>query len=418
MAERSAQSGRGSSRRAGARPRAGTCSSYHATGGGRTGCLCCAIFGGGSGGGSRAVIVASRTSPLSPLSTEPTPLLTSADTRQPHEMQGDRVVAQFRAGKLVRDGGKMTPDLRQGVLRVVAGADELTHFTWGARDSSEPEIDVIVFPEEAKLQPMPAPRCYALKFEGQTGRNLFFWVQEGEAEGDARRVSAVNVALGASDVAPQPQGPPHLVASTPAHAPAATAVEPTPAATSAPSSAPPAPSKAPSFALTPGSAARPSLGDLQSILSGMGMAQASSGGGAPSMTAQQAAAALAQAMTSSGGVAPPREGPLLSEVLTPEVLLSALGSEGVQARLAEYLPVEHRNASALRELVTSPQFSAQLQSFSRALQSGQVDLAQFGLAPGASFSVADFLLAIQSAAQQAPGGEDATMDDAPQPPPQ
>ena len=134
------------------------------------------------------------------------------------------------------------------------------------------------------------------------------------------------------------------------------------------------------------------------------------------MTAQQAAAALAQAMTSGSGV-PLGEGPLLNEVLTPEVLLSALSSEGVQTRLAEYLPVEHRTPRALRELVTSTQFSAQLQSFSRALQSGQVDLAQFGLAPGASFSVADFLLAIQSAAQQPQGGEDATMDDPPPPPP-
>ncbi len=204
-------------------------------------------------------------------------------------------------------------------------------------------------------------------------------------------------------------------AATPApHAavPPTPAVEPTPAATlmAPPSTAPPAPNKPAAAAAgtpgmhTPGSAVRPTLGDLQSILSGMGLPPPSADAAGGGLTAQQAAAALAQVMMSAGRPVQ-GEGPLLSDVLTSDVLLSALTSEAVQQRLAPYLPEEHRNASALRELVTSPQFSSQLSSFSRALASGQIDLAQFGLPPGAAFSVADFLLAIQNSAPQAQQGE-------------
>ncbi len=45
---------------------------------------------------------------------------------------------------------------------------------------------------------MPAPRCYALKFEGQADRNMFFWMQEPKAEDDARLVATVNAAIGSA----------------------------------------------------------------------------------------------------------------------------------------------------------------------------------------------------------------------------
>ncbi len=45
---------------------------------------------------------------------------------------------------------------------------------------------------------MPSPRCYALRFEGQTGRDLYFWMQEGKGDQDDSLVAAVNAALGAA----------------------------------------------------------------------------------------------------------------------------------------------------------------------------------------------------------------------------
>lgn len=66
----------------------------------------------------------------------------------------------------------------------------------------------------------------------------------------------------------------------------------------------------------------------------------------------------------------------------------------VVSRLAPYLPEEHRSPESLRDLARSPQFQQQLHTFSTALQTGQLDLAQFGL-QARGFSVADFLAAIQ-----------------------
>lgn len=132
--------------------------------------------------------------------------------------------------------------------------------------------------------------------------------------------------------------------------------------------------------------------------------------GGPSAAAV-AASALAQALMSAGaGARGADSNASLSDVLTPEVLLPVLASEGVQERLAPFLPEAHRNSSALAELISSPQFSSQLQSFSRALQSGQIDLQQFGLRAAGGASIADFLQEIQNATPAA------AQDDAPKPP--
>jgi 26S proteasome regulatory subunit N13 len=89
-------------------------------------------------------------------------------------------------------------------------------------------------------------------------------------------------------------------------------------------------------------------------------------------------------------------GPGLSDILTPESVGPLLRSDDVRSRLLEHLPEEHRSTQDLEELVRTPQFQSQLERFSHALQSGQMDLAQFGLSPGTGFSVAEFLQAIQT----------------------
>jgi hypothetical protein len=251
-------------------------------------------------------------------------------------------------------------------------------------------------------------------------------MQEPKAEDDERLTGIANIALGNE---PPPAAP------TPGHGLGMLSpVAPTPAANAMapPSTAPPAPAKAASQAAatpsggaemsTPAPAGRATLGDLQRILQTMGMPQATPGAATPGITPQQAAAALAQAMMSiSGGgdAAMEAAGPLLSDVLTPEVLLSALVSPEVQQRLAPYLPEEQRTPDSLRDLVRSPQFSSQLRAFSRALQTGALDVRQFGLTHGGTaLNVADFLAAIQSAAQaeeeeKGRGGDTHMADPAP-----
>ena len=63
----------------------------------------------------------------------------------------------------------------------------------------------------------------------------------------------------------------------------------------------------------------------------------------------------------------------------PDALLPLLDNPEVQEQVRPYLPEEHRGAEDITRLATSPQFREQLEVFSRALQSGQLDLQQFGL---------------------------------------
>ena len=81
--------------------------------------------------------------------------------------------------------------------------------------------------------------------------------------------------------------------------------------------------------------------------------------------------------------------------------IAPFGNENVRARLAEFLPDAHRGSENLEALMRTPQFQSQLERFSAALQSGQMDLAQFGLRGGTGFSVAEFLAAIQAKADEA-----------------
>ena len=88
--------------------------------------------------------------------------------------------------------------------------------------------------------------------------------------------------------------------------------------------------------------------------------------------------------------------------------------DGLQQRLSQYLPEQQRSPAMLEQLLRSPQFASQLKQFSQALQSGRLNLSQFGLdASTAGFSVLQFLEAIEAAAVKPPtGGEDTGGADA------
>ena len=294
----------------------------------------------------------------------------------------------------------MVPDERRGKLRLCKDTDGLTHLQWGTRAPDmpfTPEEDLLVFPHEAEMKFIPKPGVFVIKFPDDPARNMFFWSQQpddAEKQSDEALAADVNAALnGESPEAATRRGDPvaqRARAVRRAAAAAATALagqEETPATA------------------VSGDALRAALGGVPSRGDGP-----VPGGGAPNVHADPAAMArvLAGMQPSttggaSGSALQALRGPGLHEVLTPETVGPLLRDESVRARLLEFLPDAHRASGSenLEALLRTPQFQSQLERFSAALQSGQMDLAQFGLRGGTGFSVAEFLAAIQAKADEA-----------------
>ena len=150
-----------------------------------------------------------------------------------------------------------------------------------------------------------------------------------------------------------------------------------------------------------GTAVPPSVVNAEALRAALGSVGAtpSSTPGAGAIDAAAMAAALAGANQRRSA------GPGLSDVLTPDTVGEMLRDGDVRQRLMEHLPEEHRSTQDLEELLRTPQFQSQLERFSHALQSGQMDLAQFGLNPGAGFSIADFLTAIKKQVEEKESGD-------------
>lgn len=96
--------------------------------------------------------------------------------------------------------------------------------------------------------------------------------------------------------------------------------------------------------------------------------------------------------------------------MTPELVGPLLRDENIRGRLLEYLPEEHRETQDLQELVRTPQFRSQLESFSQALQSGEMDMAQFGLKQSGVADLENFLKAIQSEVDDSKKEDDDAME--------
>ena len=342
-------------------------------------------------------------------------------------------------GRIDIQGKTMVPDERRGKLRLCKDTDGLTHLQWGVRAPDmpfTPEEDLLVFPREAEMKFIPKPGVFVIKFPDDPSRNAFFWSQrqtsDAEPQSDEALTADVNAALNGESPAfatrrSDPAARARAVrAAQAAAASALSGPEETPAATAGVASTPAAPAKAEKQPVTDepmedeptetetekaadGNAftkkkksAAVSGDALRAALGGIGAAGAVPGGGAPAADPAAMARMLA-------GMRP--RGPGLNEVLTPEAVGPLLRDENVRARLAEFLPDAHRGSENLEALMRTPQFQSQLERFSAALQSGQMDLAQFGLRGGTGFSVAEFLAAIQAKADEARDERDAPGKD-------
>ncbi|CAO3649624.1 unnamed protein product [Cunninghamella blakesleeana] len=103
-------------------------------------------------------------------------------------------LVEFNAGLCIRDGNTLKPDLRKGVVYMDQSTDQLMHFYWKERKSGEPEVDLIIFPDEAemtKVEQCTTGRVYLLRFKSSNEKR-FFWMQNKNDEKDEEVVNKVN----------------------------------------------------------------------------------------------------------------------------------------------------------------------------------------------------------------------------------
>jgi hypothetical protein len=315
--------------------------------------------------------------------------------------------------------------------------------------AAPPEHDVVVFPGEALFEPLAKgpPRVWALKFAAEKDRNLFFWMQEPDAgAGDAARGARVDALINAPMAADEGGGGAMEGVEGEDAAAAAGGEDPwlTPADALARAHESGAPGAGTEYVagdsvglMAQGPGQRAPVVDsglgggggggggggdaaaaLAALLSGIGGSAGvgSGGGGARGAASGDPGNALAQALAAAlarsggaagvgGGGGPPVDpGPSLLDVLRPDAVAAALSEGGSDAlaqaaeRLAEFLPEGEgqRGAQGLIDNVRSPQFRAQVAALAHALQSGQIDLATFGLAGAQGYSMRDFVEALEA----------------------
>jgi len=369
-------------------------------------------------------------------------------------MPSGQVLCEYKAGKLVlkRDEqtGKhmMHADKRKGLIRVKReDSDGLVHFQWlkriagvmGAPSRSNLVDDLILFPQEAVMkkshQGGTDSRVHLLKFQ-QGDRKLYFWFQEDPSEdGDENFVKKVNLSLNGRTSEPTKDEDKGSGSG---------AEEKKDGDGSGGGDGKATPSggdrkeqqggdnkdggegnggddgaATPMDTATQGDGAGGADASAAEVEEETGAAEltthplADFGGG---VSQEALAAALLSAASSVGGQFPAAvQGPSLSDVLKPETIVPLLRNKEIQERLAEYLPEEHRHESAVLELASSPQFQQQLETFSQALQSGQLNLNAFGI-PHDALTVADFLRSIETMSAQESanhgGGEGDKSNDA------
>lgn len=276
------------------------------------------------------------------------------------------VMLEFRAGKMLYEGTRVTPDARKGLVRIARGEEGLVHFQWLDRVQNVIEDDQIVFPEEAVFEKVQqaSGRVYILKFNTDD-RKFFFWMQEPRAEDDQQLCRSVNDHLNRplEFLAEEDSGTSiplqsEDIVEDDISSRAGNLIGPSMGAevvsdvTSAPG-----PVK---------------LADLQRILSNL-----------------QSAGPVDDVEDPDGGFG-------LGDLLKPDLVLPLLETLPIEERLAPYLPEGQQSLHDLIEVLQCPPFRQQVDAFTYVLKTGQIDLAQFGIDPNKyKFTVLSFLEALE-----------------------
>ncbi|KAF9180365.1 hypothetical protein BGZ51_006223 [Haplosporangium sp. Z 767] len=288
----------------------------------------------------------------------------------------------FNAGRCFRIEGTNTvkPDPTKGLV-YLNEEDGLMHFYWKNRATGAVEEDLILFPGDAELIPVPqctTGRVVMLQFKSSS-QKLFFWLQDASTDRDQIIFQQVNALIHSQGE--EEDGEEHLkedVAMEDVEETANTGAS----ATIAPSAAfaPAAPVSQPNTNTT------------------------SAAAGGSSLTTQQ----MDQLRHLLGSIQVPqqtgqRSNLRLDHVLTPGAVAPLLNNPEFCAALFPHLPESsERTPEEIQAIVRTPQFSQALVSLSTALESGQLGplLRQFGLGPNAGDGVEGFLSAIEEQAKK------------------
>ncbi|XP_019446461.1 PREDICTED: 26S proteasome regulatory subunit RPN13-like isoform X1 [Lupinus angustifolius] len=288
------------------------------------------------------------------------------------------IMLEFRAGKMHFEGKTVVPDPRRGLVRIARGEEGLVHFQWLDRTQNVVEDDQIIFPNEAVFEKVnqASGRVYILKFNSDD-RKFFFWMQESNSDNDSQLCSSVNDYLNKqieflSDEEPDGSLPLQVsedMAEDDISSRAANLIVPNLGveATSDVSS----------------SSGPVKLEDLQRILSNIG--------------------------GPADNIVDPDGGFGLGDILKPDLIMPLMESLSLEQQLAPYLPEGKWSPEEILELLQSPPFRQQVDSFTYVLKTGQIDLTQFGIDPSKyKFTVLSFLEALGDSVSKS---EESRQDD-------
>ncbi|KAJ3682139.1 hypothetical protein LUZ60_014712 [Juncus effusus] len=278
------------------------------------------------------------------------------------------VMLEFRAGKMFSEGTRVVPDTRKGLIRIGRGEEGLMHFQWLDRTQDTVEDDQIIFPEEATFEKVSqsSGRVYILKFTSDD-RKFFFWMQEPRAEGDQDLCNLVNNCLNRMlDIMGEDEevSVPVLEIS------------------------------------------EETADDDLSSRAGNLVDQSMANDLAGEVTSNAGPVQLEDLQRILRNIQAPVEDPDarigLGDILKPDLVSPLIESLPVEQRLASYLPEGSQTPADIIELIQSPPFRQQLETFTHVLRTGQIDLSQFGVDPAKyKFTVISFLEALEDSVAKA-----------------
>ncbi|KAB1212057.1 26S proteasome regulatory subunit RPN13 [Morella rubra] len=102
----------------------------------------------------------------------------------------------------------------------------------------------------------------------------------------------------------------------------------------------------------------------------------------------------------------------LRDILKPDLIMPLIETLPLEQCLASYLPEGKWTAEDILELLQSPPFCQQVDSFTYVLRTGQIDLSQFGIDPSKyKFTVLSFLEALEDSVSKTSEAEESRQDD-------
>lgn len=274
------------------------------------------------------------------------------------------IFLEFRAGRMFLRGTRVEPDTRKGLVRIGRAEEGLVHLQWLDRNGLV-EDDQIIFPDEACFEKVnqSADRVYILKFNSDS-RKSFFWMQEPNPDRDEEICTAVNIFI--NQPLDESDGPyPFQV-----------------------------PESSEDTARGEMSSRAGNLGD-QSVPSELA-SEATSAEALQPIVQLSDLQRILRNLQPAGTVEEQDGGLSLVDILKPELVLPLFEKLQLEEWLGQYLPEGSRSPEDIIELLQSPPFRQQVETFTQVLRSGQIDLTQFGVDPTKyKFTVLSFLEALE-----------------------